>query len=632
MNVYGRIDITGNYYIDKEIYKLFRANLRDYLENKDCIIFPENYIYLIGETDKNNIKELVLRIFDKVNQQYVRPQNTTEKEESKIYNRIRSTIKKMFFQTYDVVGGKFKTFYTAKADGNLERTDTSVTYIKKYTTEDNEMMNFMRFEYERKYRNNMTFNDYVCGLYDREFGKSKKLFFNIVFKTQINVYDWPIDKVISIVVAPNKKWEQSAILTAKQLANANIFSTEDYIFYSESSTLYDLTYAKIVDVMRNAKYFDYYYKNLNINKYFISDAVAIKKGSAVVRTLKNKITELQSDPSIVNLKNLFEMMDRFFSEKELIPISFKQIVEKKGIIDSISANSYIKILNKPDSASLDKYRGVDLDNFDLLLLDILNRVKAGEKLENIFKQNLIIKPNTFNYTKGITNFYFEFDLDINGKKKTYMFEVSGSVKIRPKGTSSPTGEGTINTQSLNYIMNRVYTGGYSNELSKIVSNRLKTTPNNNSPIVKKYLNFIRKKELITPSESYDGKTKVIKSIFLGNDPNKAACIQHLKGYANKLNIQDVGEIKDDKVLKNLLGKICGKELGTLFDADVQVTGDLVKINLTDLKKKQLISSAWGMVSARGPIKFLDATFSNADKLADLMMYKIKLPALVKVGI
>lgn len=540
----------------------------------------------------------------------------------------------------------------------------------------------------------------------------------------------------------SKGWLKSAQLTAREVINRKVFSSGSvYKYYSEDSDEYRSIYDAFLVKYKASNYLDDYLKTLNINKFFISDVIAVKKGSDCINKLKTKISQItgMKDEEFIEVVS---MMDDYFRKGELIPISLKMFLTftkdpaYKEEVENIS--SRVKIINPPK----DYYNGpYDLDDLDYFVLKLIKDIQKTNNKVTLTQMmdaddRISIDYNSFVYnTDVITRTYgggswpnnyslrFTFQVNIKGKKKKYSFEIAkGSVKIRTVGTASATGEGSVNTASLNYVMREVYSGTYRPQLRKLANARvaafdrhlirLKLTSsviNSSAEMKNIYKSFrgMMGEEKIINSGSYDEHRKVFDkfSIIYSTDSDemknlKLACMNAYVSYlrsisrsvgrgvtglppenfvelekrninsqisslpirtdnAEKIKSQreyEYGKAKTEKdkkkinlkytnatgiLSKNNLDIICAYELGMLFNDStlnyvIKVDGSSnsvsMTMNLREADKKKLILTEWGLISARGVLIFNNKRFENAQKIEDVLKNKIKMPALLKIGV
>jgi hypothetical protein len=551
--------------------------------------------------------------------------------------------------------------------------DKSKDFTKRIgRTEFNEILNFLYFYYKiNNYK--IAFFNYLLAVFDYEW-YSKNITSNFIdlnppieVKGGIDLKKLKEQYLNNLLPLLSEKkeysWFKSAKLTYDQIVRSQIFNTNySYSFYSEESSYYKKIYNRIHDAIKRSDVFDEYFKSLNINKYFISDVLAVEK-----RNKNNAIFELieqfEKESTIENLNKIFIEMDLLFLEKKFIPISLKILepytnksedLPPKTIEKQEIESSLVKIINPPRKSRI-TYNKINLDDFDRFLLKIMIEIKSNKNIKNILGKSLKIDYNSFKYflknepstTYGGLTFknnhgiYFEFDIILNGKFKTYTFDSSGSsLKIRRKGSASATGEGTINSNAINYITKIIYKGAFNSKIQKLCLNRLKNFPSQTGTIISNYKMLLLKKQIITGSKDYDEKYKKLQEILskkykeYEDIVQQNICIDHFVGYYNSITgkKQNIKYPINDKTLGMMLKNICSREIGFLLDKQVSINGQDYTIHLTETEKKQIISSAWGLIAARGPIQFLDENFKNAKELKDLTMYNIKFPALVKIGI
>lgn len=658
MAIYGNFNRISGKTRNEIILKIIFNNLNTFFSGKNVYIFSNqtnNFVYVDDYSgDKieymftKTIKNEILEEYSKKVGGLSGTGNQINSKKAAI-NAISRIFYKIFTQTYYISESRIlsKSFLKEGPSG-LEWEAGEIIVEKgkdvKFNNEDNEMHNCFMFDYKRKYENKFSFVGYMFLAYSKQFNyvKLPKIYVKRIQGKDIKnspIYEWNLFKFLKIVLEPDPKWYRSSELTAEAMKKSGIFDNNDYIFYSESSKTYKDIFDTLSIEIASSKIFDTYFRALNINKYFISDILAIKNENDL-KQLEELIGEFKTKNNIQNLRRIFTEMDNLFIEKKFIPISLKRIEDystEKIPDDFVTKKEIksggIKILNKPSRMKTD----ISLDDFDLLLLDILLKIKNKTgNIKDILNENIKIKYETFKYSSFINfttygksffgarsphSLYFDFDVVIAGKNKTYMFEVdSKSIKIRRKGTASASGEGTIRPETINYVLKQVYNNSnYNNQLTKIANNRMRNRGQgiNYKNLSSEYKNFMSKKRIITPND-----TDTLEKIISQNPANE----EHYKNYYKFLT---------NGTYKNIYysaSNICGKELGQLLNANVELHGEHVKVILEEYKKKQFISSMWGLVSARGPIQFLDKTFTTATGLEDIAKYQIKFPALVKIGI
>lgn len=571
----------------------------------------------------------------------------------------------------------------------------------------NEMLNFCYLEYSTTNKKYNNLSEYFIAQFQPEYGKIKKInaikyFERFSIKQRIYILNY-------LHIDP--KWSRSAELTAEEIRKSRIFNSNiKYSFYSQSDREYRVIFNSTLDKMKksNNKILGDYVKTLLVDKYFISDAIAVK--DEVLANLQSIANSLTINSTADDFQNLFNAMDFYFSNRTFIPISFKQIEDISKTKDNIAEVENIvgrktAILNPPPA--MRNYENID--TLDLLVYEMLADLASGGNIENYLNKNLFINYSSFKYDVSIDEFtyggssysnkkklFFIFEVKKKDKSKKYTFSVDKYVKIRALGSASATGEGTINMQSINFILNQVYSGQYTSELKKLANNRIKileeklksfSVNNIKNEDAKKIINDYKKvfgePALLNPSSraKYLNLIDEFGIIYKNDDPDlatvKLACSEAFMTYIKSLQSSVYGSIKKDiklvegrKYIEDLKkiklkyaksekekAKINSKyntevksvindsrladafvsELGLLIDKgkelNIEVLGkEKVKIELSETKKKKIILSAWSLLSGRGAIVFEDDLFKNAKEIKDIMYTKIKLPALLKIGI
>lgn len=649
--------------ISQILLKIVNDYTEIFVEQNDYIIM-DDMIYIAGKDlsyIQNHIKKLqndenLFNIFKDI-----KSKDGKRTTQSTIDN-FKESISKLFIQGY-IKDGKWYAY--PKITTSLYSWSESGSDRNEF----NEMMNILYFDYLTNYKdkNQITYQDYLCALRFSSFGASLNIQTPAAYKTAIK--KWKFGKFMELLL-PDSTWSKSAELTGNIMKNSGIFSNKKYNFYSEGSSTYSKIFERIAKLLNDRTIqekieFDSFFGSLNVNKFFISDVLAMESNSDCSNVITTKINNFENNPSKENLKNIFDSMDYYFSIKQFIPISFKQVqiystgkLPKGTITEKQVKTSLVKIINPPrKEVGKTKYKNIPLDDYDLMLLSLIKKSKKGINFDSEIKNTIKIDKSTFEYGKFIgstsyggikydpkqnyRNFYFEFDLFLSPKKKKrYMFEVAGDIKIRTKGTASSTGEGGINTYSINYVLKEVYNGKYNSKLNRLAKNRLKSPVQSPMKYNKKfnrttdlinYNKIMSSLKIINGATRTDSQMEMLTGILLRDlQEGGGACLSHFQSYCKSLKINL--NIQNPKDVGYAIRNVCGKELGLIFDSDVNVENNIVKITFPDQEKNKVISSIWGLLGGRGPIVFEGQIFKTAKDIEDVTKYQIKLPALVKIGI
>lgn len=679
-----------------KIQKWIETNKTIFLELGDIISIDNSssYIWCLDNNFQNNLHKFLVSLTKKINIANIHETDIEEYEVSDI-------ISPMFIQNYHFYGESSVMKYIFIGEKPSYRFSTLNSKNKFSKNSFNEMINFGYLECLSKGIEN--FNEYLLCQYQPAYGKEKNIKFINYFTNSITI------KRLNSLISINRDWLESAKNTASAIKKSRIFNQNlEYQYYSETETEYALIFKKPLNILKNNdnEILSSYGKTLLSDKYFISDAIVTTESA--YKQILDKANKLTVKSTINDFQQLFSMMDIFFNQKKFIPISFKYIenplnitkiksktnldIEKKSnivkAIKNVGSNK-IKIINPPSGTT--SYEQIDI--LDFIIYEMLADIKLGGNINKYLGKTIFINYNTFKYSKKIKEYtyggssyendyvmYFEFDVRYGNRKKTYTFSVENSIKIRTLGSASATGEGTINLQSINFIMNDVHSGQYNKELKEIANTRLdilteklkinkleisKLKNPESKKLIGDYQRLLGKPELLNPSK-FSGFLKLIKNFtnYTTKDDDelllvKLTCSEALSTYINslqksvmglkkgKVNItySDINLIKQElnkqkKELSSInysfLNEVFASELGLLIDKDkeliIEFDGNSLKVELPEIKKKKLILSAWGLISGRGAIVFDDQIFKDAKSIKDIMYTKIKLPALIKIGI
>ena len=763
------------------IVKLIYRYIQSISYNKDILMIM-SFIYVRNYTDydRKNIISSMIDLYEEDRKKYFKDKysmevNNISDATKEIYTKFLSIKFIQHNQIYSSnIFGPINYIEKIDSDSNMNYTYTEgekfVTSFKIALTNEpfnnaqRELLNFVALAYKLQ-RKQFTITDFIGGIYIKKFGISLGMSVNtinilkksFIIKNENRILDLDNKQLISLLNSfdntnnPNFSWSKSAILTSEEIIRKNIFDkNSDYTFYSEESSFYKSLYNEFLKKIKSSINLDAYLKQLNINKFFISDVIAVKRSSNCINELKRMISEANSlnNQDFIKIVN---RMDEYFDNKELIPISLKKIQsftsDTRYVKEVANIGSMVKIINPPAGYSnrAEKY---DIDDLDYLVLKLIKDVKElprSQSLNTLLENNnyIEIDYNSFRYNTnlysktygGLTdegnvgydnlyNLYFIFTAKIKDKRRKYTFEIRpGSIYIRTLGTASASGEGSINTSSLNYVMKKIYSYEFNPQLKKLADARVahfdralaKLKVNLQDSEVKSLYNKYRQilsRNAVINSGSYDKFNQIFQKIFIiySNESQdminlKLVCIDaylsYLRSIAKAANKNIVGlppenyvelekkyienqlnklpklleektevyrsvqrskvrELKNkstknakklvdlkykdvSKILSNTnLDLICAYEIGLLLKKNtslnysVEVDGKKDTINLTfnlsEADKKKLILTEWGLISARGVIIFKNKKFKSANEIEDVLKSKLKMPALLKIGV